>query len=306
MKSTKRLATANQLVTITEASDPLPQPHEALIAVKAFSVNRGEMALLKVRADGWQPGQDFAGIVLKQAADGSGPAAGTRVAGLAEGRAWSEQVAVKSDWICEIPEDINFETAAALPMTGLTALRTLNLCEGLPGQKILITAGAGGVGQLQTQLAALAGAEVTAIIRNEAVRKNLQNMLPELLFVASLTEAGQGFNIVLDSVGGEFLAGAIRAVQPGAIIVLFGNTAGEPTSVSLFDFMPGHENTRLITYFSYHKPVAPKNELGKLLSLVSRQKLLVPSVSVSPWLNLADQLEVFNTKSTGAKFVFTM
>lgn len=53
MKSTKRLATANQLVTITDASDPVPQPHEALVAVKAFAVNRGEMALLKVRADGW-------------------------------------------------------------------------------------------------------------------------------------------------------------------------------------------------------------------------------------------------------------
>ena len=306
MKSTKRLGTAKQLVIITDAEEPAPQSNETVIAVKAFSVNRGEMTLFKVRADGWQPGQDFAGIVVKQAVDGSGPKPGTRVAGLAEGAAWSEFVAVKSDWICEIPENISFETAASLPMAGLTALRTLSLCEKLEGQRILITAGAGGVGQLQTQLASLSGAEVTAVVRNEAVRNKLKNAIKNVSFAASLHKAGNDFNFVLDSVGGEVLEGAIKAVLPGAAIILFGNTSGKSTALSLFNFMPGHENTRLLTYFSYYKPTAPRNELGILLSMLGDKKLTIPSVTVSQWLDLADQLEVFNTKSTGAKFVFSI
>ena len=53
--------------------------------VDAFSVNRGEMYLLEERGPGWQPGKDIAGVVVQAAADGTGPAAGQRVTGHAEG-----------------------------------------------------------------------------------------------------------------------------------------------------------------------------------------------------------------------------
>src|SRR3954449_8184327 len=76
-----------------EVAPPAPAPDEALLAVRAFAVNRGELTLVR-RRDGWQPGQDVAGEVLQQAADGTGPAAGTRVAGLAEWHGWAEQAAV--------------------------------------------------------------------------------------------------------------------------------------------------------------------------------------------------------------------
>ncbi len=56
---------------------PGPAPDEALVRVAAFSVNRGELNLFRRRAEGWRPGQDLAGVVLRAAADGSGPAAGT-------------------------------------------------------------------------------------------------------------------------------------------------------------------------------------------------------------------------------------
>jgi NADPH:quinone reductase len=65
--------------TITAVGDPRPGNGEALIAVRAFSINRGELDLLRTRTDGWRPGQDVAGVVVEPAADGSGPAAGTRV-----------------------------------------------------------------------------------------------------------------------------------------------------------------------------------------------------------------------------------
>src|SRR3954464_3662369 len=75
-----------------EAAPPAPAPNEALVAVRAFAVNRGELTLVR-RRDGGQPGQDVAGEVIQEAADGSGPTTGERVAGLAEWHGWAEQAA---------------------------------------------------------------------------------------------------------------------------------------------------------------------------------------------------------------------
>src|SRR4051812_50149028 len=63
-----------------EVPPPAPAANEALIAVRAFAVNRGELTLVR-RRDGWQPGQDVAGDVIQPAADGTGPQAGGRGAG---------------------------------------------------------------------------------------------------------------------------------------------------------------------------------------------------------------------------------
>jgi NADPH2:quinone reductase len=59
-------------VGIQELPEPIPAPDEALVAVRTFSLNRGERALLRIRPAGWRPGQDIAGTVLEAAADGSG------------------------------------------------------------------------------------------------------------------------------------------------------------------------------------------------------------------------------------------
>ena len=79
---------------------PEPAPDEALVDVRAFAVNRGELTLVATR-DEWIPGQDVAGVVARRAADGSGPAEGTRVAGLAEWHGWAEHVRCRrSAWLC--------------------------------------------------------------------------------------------------------------------------------------------------------------------------------------------------------------
>src|SRR4051812_38635123 len=108
-----------------ELPEPEPGPHDVLVAVRAYAVNRGELSLLQQRADGWQPGQDVAGVVARAAADGSGPPAGARVVGIADGGGWSERVPVPSHRIAVLPDGARFEDAAALPVAGLTALRAL-------------------------------------------------------------------------------------------------------------------------------------------------------------------------------------
>ncbi len=275
MQAIIRSQSSTQKVEIKEVPAPTPQPNQALISVKASSVNRGELSLLNMRADGWRPGQDFAGIVAKAAADGSGPTIGTRVAGLAEGGAWSELLAVETAKLVAVPDSVSFEDAAALPLAGLTALRTIRLGGDILGRAVLITAGSGGVGSYQLQLAILAGARVSAIIRNERIRTATQHELPETTLVSSLEALDERFDVVLDSVGGDALHKAIGALAPDGALVLFGNSSGELTPLSLLDFMPGHENAKILTYFSYHNPSPIANDLVFLFDLVASKKLRV-------------------------------
>lgn len=67
-------------VDLAELPAPEPAPSEAVVGVGAVAVNRGELRLLDMRPHGWRPGQDVAGVIVVPAADGSGPAKGTRVA----------------------------------------------------------------------------------------------------------------------------------------------------------------------------------------------------------------------------------
>lgn len=170
MRAYVNTAKAANPVEIRDVDEPRPKDNEAVVAVKAFSLNRGELALIASRPEGWRPGQDIAGVVVRQAADGSGPGSGTNVYGLVEGAGWSERVAVPVSSLSERPDELSEIDGAALPLAGLTALRTLRLGGSLLGQRVLITGATGGVGHLQVQLAHLGGAEVMPV---QAAEKHL-------------------------------------------------------------------------------------------------------------------------------------
>src|SRR5579863_4068788 len=94
------------LVELRELPEPEPAPHEALIAVKAFSLNRGELTLMRIRPEGWRPGQDVSGVVVQGAADGRGPKPGTRVVALVDGGGWSERAAAAVHRIAPLPDTV--------------------------------------------------------------------------------------------------------------------------------------------------------------------------------------------------------
>ena len=86
--------------------------------------------------------------------DGSGPPAGARIVALMDEFGWAERAAVPRQRIAALPHTVSFAAAAALPLAGLTALRTLRHGAPLLGRRMLITGAAGGVGHLAVQLAA--------------------------------------------------------------------------------------------------------------------------------------------------------
>ncbi len=226
---------------LREVDEPAPAAHEALVAVRATSVNRGEVEWLSMMGDGWCAGWDLAGVVRRTAADGSGPPTGARVAGFLGQGAWAQRVAVPTDRLAVVPDSVGFAGAAAVPVAGLTALRAVQLGGSLQGRRVLVTGAAGGVGRFAVQLAALGGAEVVAVARDGERARGLADLGSDAI-VRDPTEDGGYFDLVCDGVGGGSLAAALRVVAPGGDVVSYGNASGAPVSfdaAELFMRAPG-------------------------------------------------------------------
>jgi len=100
-------------VRVAEVEEPRPAADEALIAVEAFSVNRGETFQIERRTAGFRPGKDVAGAVVEAAADGSGPQVGERVVAHATGAGWAERVDIATDRIAVLPGERTAAQGAA-------------------------------------------------------------------------------------------------------------------------------------------------------------------------------------------------
>jgi NADPH:quinone reductase len=216
-------------VEIREMDEPVPAPNEAVVGVRASSLNRGECSALRSAADGWRPGWDVAGAIAEPAADGSSPSAGTRVVAWSNGAGWSERVAVRSDHVAPIPGELSFEVASTLPVAGLTATGALAFGGELRGRRVAITGAAGGVGRLAVQLAHAAGADVTAIVGRPERGEGLSELGADHV-VFALEPEGDPFDLILESVGGSSLAAAMTRVSADGTVVSFGNSSNEQTA----------------------------------------------------------------------------
>jgi NADPH:quinone reductase-like Zn-dependent oxidoreductase len=290
-------------VELRELPEPEPARNEALVEVRAFSLNRGELRSFRNNEEGWVPGQDVSGVVLRQAASGEGPPAGSRVVALMDEFGWAQRAAVASHRMALLPDTVNFAQAATLPVAGLTALRTLRHGAPLLGKRVLITGAAGGVGTIAVQLATRMGARVTAVVGRPERAGGLKE-LGAADIVQGIDSAQGRFALILESGGGASLAKAIQIIDAKGTVVVYGNSSGDTTTVSFADFR-GAPNSR-VQSFSYFTSEAEERfapDLALLVSLIADGSLK-PQIGVErSWRDIAQVAEQLRERRVSGKAV---
>lgn len=222
---------APQGLRLGEAPDAQPGASQALVEVRAASLNFGELAFLRDRHEpGDVAGWDAAGTVLAAAADGSGPREGARVVTFGWGGAWAQRRVVDTDQLAVLPDAVELVAAAALPVAAVTASRAVRRLGPLFGRRILITGASGGVGRFAVQLAARAGASVLAVVGSRERAAGLTELGAAEVAVGAGELTGP-FDGALDNVGGQMLADVYALLAPGATALSIGMASLEPTTI---------------------------------------------------------------------------
>lgn len=218
---------------------PTVRPGHLLVRVKASSVNpvdtkiRSGMLAAVAPEEPIVLGCDMAGIVEEVGEGVTDFSVGDLVYGSPCGvkgcpGALAEYVVVDADCLGLIPEGMDFDQAAALPLVSITAWEGLyDRADVAPGQTVLVHGGAGGVGHVAVQLAIAAGARVFSTVSNAAKAKLVQSMgATPILYpeqsVADYVEKhtkGRGFDIVFDTVGGENVEKCFEAAAVSGQVV---------------------------------------------------------------------------------------
>jgi NADPH:quinone reductase-like Zn-dependent oxidoreductase len=160
-----------EVLEVREVERPLPAPGEVLVGVKAAAINPGEIAIREGLLESRWPttfpcgeGSDFAGVLVELGAGVGGFTAGDAVIGWTSSRAsHAEFVAVPADQITAKPDQIPWEVAGSLFVAPLAAYASVKAVAPQPGEVVVVSAAAGGVGGVATQLAARTGATVIGL-----------------------------------------------------------------------------------------------------------------------------------------------
>jgi NADPH:quinone reductase len=295
-------------IDLREVADPTPHHDETLVRVKAISLNRGETRRLADMQNGEGVGWDLAGVVERAAADGTGPAEGVRVVGFMRTNAWAELVAVPTNMLAPLRDDVSFEQAATLPVAGLTALRALDIIGPVIARRVLVTGASGGVGRFAVQLAKLAGAHVTGVSANAERAKGLRELGVDEV-IHELGSTGAEFDGIVEGVGGTSLGAAIQRVAPQGTIVSFASSDPSPVEYparALFARASGAKLVGIFIFFEVMSKGGCTNDLGRLVNLVGDGRLDCSIDQVLPWSDAAKAVDALLDRKVSGKVVLTV
>jgi NADPH2:quinone reductase len=288
---------------------PEPGPGEVLIEVHAAAVNPLDVANAAGRLGTplpMIPGVDFAGIVVSdgdhtgQEVWGSGPALGMIRPGT-----HARFVTLPETWLSRKPEHLTMTEAAAIGRSYLAAWQTVvNIMELMPGETILITGGAGMVGQAATAIARWRGAEpiVAGRRKPDGVEHFIDTSSSDIReAVLELTD-GRGADLALDTIGGALFQPAVRSLRfDGRMAGIFSGPEPQADFPLAEIYNRQLHVTGLASVFMDGVHVA--RIFDQLRPLFDRGALIPPSVKTWPLQNSAEAYQTVLAGSAGIKQV---
>lgn len=277
-----------EVLRLDEVGMPEPGPGQVLVKVATAGVTYGDVMKRRGAFGDDLPlpsglGLEVAGTVTARGPGVSAPAEGTRVtAWVADGAdGYAEYALARATEAIPIPDAVDFRSAAALPVQGVTAYQTVRDAGALmEGESVFVHAAAGGVGGLAVQVARLWGAGV--VVGGASRPDKLDHVRGLGATAVDTTGAdwprqvlevtgGRGVDLVLDSVGGEAGARSLECLAPFGRLVGFGAAGGSPTDASGISLM--HGNLSFIGY-SLHGWRQRPDRVGRAVKALLRQLTL--------------------------------
>ena len=175
------------------------------------------------------PGMEFAGVVETVGKNVDQFQSGDEVFGFSNAGAFAEYVSVSQDSLALKPANATFEQAAALPISGFTAIQAIrDKGQVEEGQKVLVIGASGGVGTYAVQIAKAYGAEVTGVCstRNVDMVRSIGADHVVDYTQTDITEGEQQYDVILDTAGNRPLSDLRRALTPTGTLVIVGGSGG--------------------------------------------------------------------------------
>ncbi len=226
-------------IEVAEHPDPEPQDGQLLVRVRAAGLNGADILQVAghyppppgVPAD--IPGLELAGEVVAcgRRADRFQP--GDRVMGIVAGGGQAELAVIHERTAMPIPEELDWTAAGGVPEVFTTAHDALFTQAQLAvGERLLVHGAAGGVGMAAVQLGTMAGARVTATVRNESCRERVAAFGVQAIEPEGFEDYGP-FDVILELVGAPNLTSNLAALAIGGRIVVIGVGAGAVSDIDL-------------------------------------------------------------------------
>ncbi|MFD7665149.1 NAD(P)-dependent alcohol dehydrogenase [Streptomyces sp. NPDC059788] len=231
---------SEDLLDLRDIDRPVPRADEVLVEVRAAGVGpevwhlmAGKPYVVRVALGLRRPrnpvrGWDGAGRVEAVGAKVTDFKRGDEVFGNCEG-SFAEYARAKADRIVLKPANLTFEQAAALPVSGMTALQALSgKSRPQPGQRVLVIGASGGVGTYAVQLATLYGAEVTGVC-GPAGADHVRSLGATHVIDYTredITDSPHRYDVIVDNAGLRPLPVLRRALTPRGTLVIVGGEGG--------------------------------------------------------------------------------
>ena len=235
-------------LVIEDVASPIPGPGEAVISVKAASVNFPDVLIIENKYQvkpplPFSPGSEVSGIV-KAVGDGvTNVKAGDRVMAITGYGAFAEEVKTEARRMLPIPPKMDFPTAAAFGLTYATSEHALVDRGALqPGETLLVLGAAGGVGLAAIEIGKILGARVIAcastdeklaVCRQHGADETINYATEDLRERIKALTNGNGADVVYDPVGGAYTELALRSIAWRGRLLVVGFAAGEIPKIPL-------------------------------------------------------------------------